>query len=143
MQTESNEAVMCTLHASIFKSIKEIYWTFTRAQDPFLAKRSPACRYEVLKASGKGVFSSVVSAYDKLRQNTDGSNPIVAIKMIRANETMFKAAKQELDILSKLADNDPDNRKHIIRLLRSFEYRNHLCMVRVMRCVRLSDGMWP
>jgi serine/threonine-protein kinase PRP4 len=85
-----------------------------------------------LKPSGKGVFSSVVSAYDKLRQNTDGSNPIVAIKMIRANETMLKAAKQELDILSKLADADPDNRKHVIRLLRSFEYRNHLCMVRII-----------
>ena len=74
------------------------------------------CRYEVVKASGKGVFSSVVTARDKLRQDPDGSNPLVAIKMIRANNTMYKAGKLELDILSKLADGDADNRKHVIRL---------------------------
>lgn len=84
-----------------------------------------------MKASGKGIFSSVVTAYDKLRQGADGANPLVAIKMIRANDTMYKAGKLELEVLSKLADEDAENRKHVIRLLRSFEYRNHLCMVRV------------
>eukprot|EP00892_Ulva_mutabilis_P012676 jgi/Ulvmu1/9781/UM056_0021.1 len=86
-------------------------------------------RYEVVKASGKGVFSSVVTATDKLRQNSEGVNPLVAIKVIRANDTMYKAGKLELQILTKLAEADPENRKHVIRLLRSFEYRHHLCMV--------------
>lgn len=99
------------------------------------------CRYEVVKASGKGVFSSVVTALDKLRQDTDGSNPLVAIKLIRANETMYKAGQQELAILRKLADADPDNRKHVIRLLRSFEYRNHLCMVRPRSALLLAP-LW-
>lgn len=88
------------------------------------------CRYEVVKASGKGVFSSVVTATDKLRQDSDGNNPLVAIKVIRANDTMYKAGKLELTILNKLAEEDPENRRHVIRLLRNFEYRNHLCLVR-------------
>ena len=90
------------------------------------------CRYEVIKASGKGVFSSVVTATDKLRQNSEGVNPLVAIKVIRANDTMYKAGKLELQILTKLAESDPENRRHVIRLLRSFEYRHHLCMVRAL-----------
>jgi serine/threonine protein kinase len=88
------------------------------------------CRYEVIKASGKGVFSSVVTAADKLRQDPDGGNPLVAIKVIRANDTMYKAGKLELAILNKLGEEDRENRRHVIRLLRSFEYRNHLCLVR-------------
>jgi len=95
------------------------------------------CRYEVIKASGKGVFSNVVTAIDKLRQNSEGVNPLVAIKVIRANDTMYKAGKLELQILTKLAEADPENRRHVIRLLRSFEYRHHLCMV---RCQGSSPG---
>lgn len=49
-------------------------------------------RYEVFATHGKGVFSSVLRARDK-------QNPVpgteVAIKMIRANETMYKAAQTE------------------------------------------------
>lgn len=53
----------------------------------------------------------------------------VAIKLIRSNETMYKAAQMELTILKRLCNSDPDNRKHCIRLLRAFEYRNHMCLV--------------
>lgn len=49
-------------------------------------------RYEVFATHGKGVFSSVLRARDK-------QNPVpgteVAIKMIRSNETMYKAAQTE------------------------------------------------
>jgi hypothetical protein len=74
-----------------------------------------------------------VTAVDLLRQDAAGQNPLVAIKVIRANDTMYKAGKLELTILNKLAEGDPENRKHVIRLLRSFEYRNHLCLVRLNR----------
>lgn len=46
-----------------------------------------------------------------------------------SNETMYKAAQIELAVLKRLAQADPDNRKHCIRLLRHFEYRNHFCLV--------------
>jgi len=50
-------------------------------------------------------------------------------QVIRSNDTMSKAAALEQRILRMLSDKDPDNRKHIIRLLRTFEYRHHVCMV--------------
>eukprot|EP00882_Tetradesmus_deserticola_P010991 GHRQ01011625.1.p1 GENE.GHRQ01011625.1~~GHRQ01011625.1.p1 ORF type:complete len:460 (+),score=260.92 GHRQ01011625.1:181-1380(+) len=103
-------------------------------------------RYEVFACKGKGVFSTVLRARDLARQvsSTTGQllpgvgpgplaagaeHPEVAIKVIRANETMSKAAALEQRILRLLADKDPDNRKHCIRLLRTFEYRQHVCMV--------------
>ncbi|KAG0362425.1 U4/U6 small nuclear ribonucleoprotein prp4 [Podila minutissima] len=81
-------------------------------------------RYLVTSVLGKGVFSSVVKA----RDNKEGDSE-VAIKILRSNETMYKAGKKELDILKRLMVNDPSNRKHVIRLLRHFEHRGHLCLV--------------
>lgn len=69
------------------------------------------------------MFSSVVRAEDATTKQP------VAIKIVRNNETMKKAGLKEIDILKDLAVNDPDDRKHIIRLLRSFEHKGHLCMV--------------
>lgn len=80
-------------------------------------------RYKVMANLGRGVFSSVVKAKD---QETDEE---VAIKLIRNNETMYKAGQKELAFLKKLMDADPENKKHIIRLQRHFEHRNHLCLV--------------
>lgn len=36
---------------------------------------------------------------------------------------------KEAQILRRLMDVDPDDKKHLIRLLRTFEHRGHLCMV--------------
>lgn len=41
----------------------------------------------------------------------------------------FKAGQQELVILRKLSGADPENRRHCVRLLTSFEFRDHLCLV--------------
>ena len=114
----------------------DVYLQCPCSPAPLHGKAHFTCRYEIVKASGKGVFSSVVTAHDKLRQDASGGNPLVAIKMIRANNTMFKAGQQELAVLHQLADGDPGSRKHVIRLLRSFEYRNHLCMVRCPLALR-------
>lgn len=40
-----------------------------------------------------------------------------------------KAGIKEIEILQKLNDADPDDKKHIIRLVRQFEHKQHLCMV--------------
>ena len=53
----------------------------------------------------------------------------VAVKVIRSNDVMFKAGQTETVILRKLAGADPENRRHCVRLLRTFEYRQHLCLV--------------
>lgn len=84
-------------------------------------------RYEIVAAHGKGVFSTVVRAKD-LKAGI-GEPEEVAIKIIRNNETMHKAGQSEVQILNKLAEEDRDNKRHCVRFLSSFKYRNHLCLV--------------
>ncbi|KAG0167520.1 U4/U6 small nuclear ribonucleoprotein prp4 [Apophysomyces sp. BC1034] len=90
-------------------------------------------RYHTLANLGRGVFSSVVKARD-LETNEE-----VAIKMIRNNETMYKAGLRELNFLRKLMEADPENKKHVIRLQRHFEHRNHLCLVFESLSMNLRD----
>ncbi|XP_068662777.1 uncharacterized protein [Aristolochia californica] len=84
-------------------------------------------RYEVIAAHGKGVFSIVVRAKDLKAGKGDPLE--VAIKIIRSNNTMYKAGLEELIILKKLAGSDPEDKRHCVRFLSSFKYRNHLCLV--------------
>ncbi|TPX54580.1 hypothetical protein CcCBS67573_g09561 [Chytriomyces confervae] len=81
-------------------------------------------RYHVYQNLGRGVFSGVVKARDTKNGDVD-----VAIKVIRNNDTMFRAGMKEIGILKKLQELDPDDKKHTIRLIRHFEHKNHLCMV--------------
>ena len=80
-------------------------------------------RYHVQTNLGKGVFSAVVRALDA---KTD---KLVAIKVIRKQESMYRAGMQESATLEKLAETDPEDKKHVIRLERHFEHKGHLCMV--------------
>jgi len=74
---------------------------------------------------GKGVFSNVIKAKDQV----DKANGTVAIKVMRANDMMKKAAEKEIEILQLLNNADKRNQKHVIRLLSTFYYRKHLCLV--------------
>ncbi|KAL2868283.1 putative serine/threonine protein kinase (Prp4) [Aspergillus lucknowensis] len=80
-------------------------------------------RYHVHQNLGKGMFSSVVRAMDSK------TGDLVAIKIIRQNDTMKKAGLKEINILEQLREADPEDRKHVIRFERSFEHKGHLCMV--------------
>ncbi|MCJ1302705.1 U4/U6 small nuclear ribonucleoprotein prp4 [Hypocenomyce scalaris] len=80
-------------------------------------------RYHVQSNLGKGMFSGVVRSIDQK------GNRLVAIKLIRNNETMKKAGLKEIEILQKLNLADPEDKKHMIRLERHFEHKGHLCMV--------------
>ncbi|KAG7565563.1 Protein kinase domain [Arabidopsis suecica] len=84
-------------------------------------------RYEIMATHGKGVFSTVVRAKDTKPEVDEPEE--VAIKIIRNNETMHKAGQAEIRILKKLAGSDPENKRHCVRLLSTFKYRNHLCLV--------------
>lgn len=70
----------------------------------------------------------------------------VAIKIIRSQESMFvsfattssltcsqrvryKAGQKEVQILNRLRQSDPEDKKHVVRLERTFEHRGHLCLV--------------
>lgn len=80
-------------------------------------------RYHVQQNLGKGMFSSVVRAMDSK------TGTLVAIKIIRNNDTMKKAGMKEIAILEQLGAADPDDKKHIIRFERFFDHKGHLCMV--------------
>jgi serine/threonine-protein kinase PRP4 len=81
-------------------------------------------RYKVFGFTGQGVFSNVLRA----RDSVDSDRP-VAIKIIRNNEVMHKLALKEVDILKRLNSKDPKGKYHCVKLYRSFEHKNHLCMV--------------
>lgn len=80
-------------------------------------------RYHVQQNLGRGMFSSVVRAMDS---RTDS---LVALKIIRNNDTMRKAGLKEISILQDLRTADPDDKKHVIRFDRHFEHKGHLAMV--------------
>lgn len=80
-------------------------------------------RYAVQEIIGKGVSSSVVRAVD----TTD--NHLVAIKIIIKHEQMRRYGLTEMAWMRTLAEADPDDRRHILRLERHFDHKGHLCVV--------------
>ena len=86
-------------------------------------------RYRMVRHLGRGVFANVAQAVDVEAQTDDPSRQLVAIKMIRRNELMRKASQKEMDFLYKANDADPQDKRHIIRLLGSFDHKGHLCIV--------------
>ena len=58
---------------------------------------------------------------------------------MRANDIFLRSGEKEMDIINLINKNvykfifnnskDPNDRRHIIRLLDHFEYRKHLCIV--------------
>jgi serine/threonine-protein kinase PRP4 len=49
--------------------------------------------------------------------------------MIRRNDLMRRASQKEMDFLRKVNEADPADKRHIIRLLGSFDHKGHLCIV--------------
>ncbi|KAK4161572.1 putative Serine/threonine-protein kinase prp4 [Cladorrhinum sp. PSN259] len=79
-------------------------------------------RYQITTSLGRGMFSGVARAVDVTTKQ------VVAIKIMRNNDALRKGGFTEIAILQKLNDADPENKKHLVRFERSFEYKGHLCM---------------
>lgn len=86
-------------------------------------------RYRMIRNLGRGVFANVAQAEDTSAEVGDPSHKLVAIKMIRRNELMRKASQKEMDFLFKVNEADPQDKRHIVRILGSFDHKGHLCMV--------------
>ncbi|OJT01986.1 Serine/threonine-protein kinase prp4 [Trametes pubescens] len=84
-------------------------------------------RYQVFSSLGKGMFANVVRA--RVLQGESSEVGEVAIKIVRCQESMYKAGLKEAQILKKIKLADPEDKKHLVRLERTFEHRGHLCLV--------------
>lgn len=125
--------------------------TLDSAADPegyysvILGEQLDSGRYQVFSSLGKGMFANVVRARIISGEPADAGKE-VAIKIIRCQESMwacfftcigssltlllrYKAGLKEIQMLNKLKQADPDDKKHVVRLERTFEHRGHLCLV--------------
>ncbi|EQK99933.1 serine/threonine-protein kinase prp4 [Ophiocordyceps sinensis CO18] len=80
-------------------------------------------RYELKATLGQGAFARVARATDTV------TNKTVALKIIRNNYALRRAAYKEIAIVHKLNERDAANKKHIVRIDHSFEVDGHVCMV--------------
>ena len=86
-------------------------------------------RYRISKFLGRGVFANVAQAEEVTPDANDQNHKLVAIKMIRRNALMRKASQKEIEYLRRVNEEDPQDKRHIIRLLGSFDHKGHLCIV--------------
>ncbi|KAI0628855.1 kinase-like protein [Trametes polyzona] len=118
--------------------------TLDSAADPegyyqiILGEQLDGGRYQVFSSLGKGMFANVVRA--RVLQGEPGEvGKEVAIKIVRCQESMYKAGLKEAQILNKIRQADPEDKKHIVRLERTFEHRGHLCLVFENLSMNLRD----
>lgn len=118
--------------------------TLDSAADPegyysvILGEQLDGGRYQVFSSLGKGMFANVVKARVLNGEVGEAGNE-VAIKIIRCQESMYRAGLKEVQILNRLKQADPEDKKHIVRLERTFEHRGHLCIVFESLSMNLRD----
>ncbi|GAA5796886.1 hypothetical protein HPULCUR_002264 [Helicostylum pulchrum] len=101
-------------------------------------------RYEIVDTLGKGSFGQVVKCIDHkpadaatVSASTDPSpNNLVAVKIIRNKKRFHAQALTEVKILEQLIAWDPKNKHYNVRMLNSFYFRGHLCIV--FECLSLN-----
>ncbi|KAJ5069062.1 dual specificity tyrosine-phosphorylation-regulated kinase 1a [Anaeramoeba ignava] len=92
-----------------------------------------ADRYEVISFLGRGSFGKVVKAIDRT------NNQLVAIKIIKSKRAFYNQGLLEKEILEKLSNFDPKDEHHTVRLLDSFVYHNHLCLIFELLSVNIYE----
>ncbi|EPB84523.1 CMGC/DYRK/DYRK2 protein kinase [Mucor circinelloides 1006PhL] len=90
-------------------------------------------RYEIIESLGKGSFGQVVKCKDHKIQ---GDQSFVAVKIIRNKKRFHAQAQTEVRILEKLTKWDPKNKHYNVRMMDSFYFRDHLCIV--FECLSLN-----
>ena len=112
-----------------------------------LTDSSSRRQYRVCGLQGGGVFSTVlrVKPEGAVVGEEDELGELV-VKVIRNNETMYKAGVKEVEFLTRIASttatatstatgsstpssSQPAPRRYIVQLLHHFQHRSHLCLV--------------
>ncbi|GAA6059334.1 hypothetical protein JCM10212_005914 [Sporobolomyces blumeae] len=90
-------------------------------------------RYEVISVLGKGSFGQVLQCRDHK------TGEMVAIKIIRNKKRFHHQALVEIKVLENLVKWDPDERHFVIRMVDSFTFRGHLCIVTELLSINLYE----
>ena len=118
--------------------------------------------YQTVGVLGKGVFATVLKCLDLRVAPGPGHGPAtapapgtgtgagatpssdaaaVAIKLIRNNDTMRKAADRERAILQSIAARDPAGKRFCVRLLEALEFRSHVALVFEYQAMNLREAL--
>jgi len=92
-----------------------------------------AYRFEIQKRIGKGSFGQVFKCYD--HKNKD----CVALKILRNKKRLYKQGLVEAALLEKLKQNDPEDKKNIVRILETLVFRKHLILSFEMLSMNLYE----
>lgn len=90
-------------------------------------------RYEVKGLLGKGSFGQVVEAFDRVEKIN------VGVKIIKNKPAFRNQARIEIALLEQMNRIDKEDKCHVVRLIRHFEHRNHLCLVFELLSYNLYD----
>ncbi|ORY79330.1 kinase-like domain-containing protein [Leucosporidium creatinivorum] len=90
-------------------------------------------RYEVIDVLGKGSFGQVLQCRDHK------TGEMVAIKIIRNKKRFHHQALVEIKVLDNLVQWDPDEKHFVIRMVDSFTFRGHLCIVTELLSINLYE----
>ena len=94
----------------------------------------PAAKnYKLLSQLGKGSFGQVFKCWDYKNKE------FVALKILRNKKRLYKQGLIEAKILEQLRDNDPEDKKNIIRIKEKFVFRKHLCLTFEMLSMNLYE----
>ena len=80
-------------------------------------------RYRFIRQGGKGTFGLVLLCEDEKYKK------LVAVKVVRKIRKYLESARAESCILRDLVRADPDDKGFCVRILNSFEWRGHFCIV--------------
>ena len=80
-------------------------------------------RFVVHSLLGEGTFGRVLEAKETK------SNTVRAVKVVKPYPQCIKEAKIEAKILQKVQESDPYNEFHILRLVDTFSFNKHFCLV--------------
>ena len=63
----------------------------------------------------------------------------VAIKVIKNRSAFRRQAQIEISLLEQISKADPEDKHHLVRMMRTFEHRSHLCIVFELLSFNLYD----
>ena len=92
-----------------------------------------AYRYELVKRVGKGSFGIVLRAFDHKTKE------FVALKILKNQKRLFKQGLVEAKLLDTLNQDDPEDKKNIVRKVEHFVFRKHLIITFEMLSVNLYE----